>query len=167
MAIHIWRTERLARELLNDELTELDSMRYIIISAVVYAIASYWSLWFGESRDWTFFFEMLMVIVITVIGVHECYKANGKERGKHFLKRYFALSVPIGVKLAIFSTAFGYWVNYAFPYIAGQGAFRDPGFVHRFVFFAIALAWTFTFFWRIAHHIESIRAAELSRENAL
>lgn len=165
--MHLWKTERLSRDLLNNAVSQQDSARYMMVASLVYVQANYSALWFGGYRDWTLFFEAAVVVVISLIGVHECYKANGAEDGRDFLLRYGALGVPIGLKVAVFAIAFGQVLYYGFPLVANQGAFRDPALVYRVASFSVSIGLAFVYYWRIAHHMARIRATEASRQNAL
>jgi hypothetical protein len=158
MSIHLWRTERLARDLAADRVSEQSAAHYMMVGAALYVQANYSALWFGAYRDWAFFFELALVLVISVIGVNECYKANGGAEGTQFITRLCALAVPIGLKLAVLGIVLGQGFYYASPHLLGNAAFRDPALVYRYVSFLMPVAFTFIYYWRIAHHINAIRA---------
>jgi hypothetical protein len=165
--MHLWNTRQLAVELLNKTVSQRDSARYMMVASGLYVQANYSALWFGGYRDWTLLFEALVVVAISLVGVHECYKANGAEDGTEFLMRYGALGIPIGLKVAILAVVCSQAMYYGFPHIANQGTFRDPVLVYRVAGFFLSLALVFVYYWRIAHHLGLIRATEASRQNAL
>ena len=157
----------MARDLRNNAVTDREGAGYMMLSAFLYTQANYSALWFGGYRDWAFLFEALMVLLISVIGVHECFKANGGDMGVSFLMRFCALAVPIGVKIAVVGMALGQAVYYGFPYVVGHGTFRDAAFVYRVISFTMALTFTFVYYWRIAYHLAAIRRTLGGAEEAL
>jgi hypothetical protein len=116
----------------------------------------YWSLWFGAYRDWAFFLELAVVLVVNLVGVHECFKANGGREGRLFITRLSALAVPIGLKLAIVGIVLGQAIYYGAPYVLA-GTFRDPALVYRYLSFLMPVVFTFIYYWRIAYHIAHVR----------
>lgn len=164
MALHWWHTERLQSDLANDTLSEPDSLKYMLLAAALLVYGSYINLWFGAYRDWGFFFEALIALAIGLIGTHECFKANGGADGRAFILRFSAVAVPVGLKVALFSTLVSQGVYYGFAYVVTPSAFRDPEFVYRLISFILPLAWAFIYYWRIAYHIAKIRSADGSAD---
>ncbi|MGJ7583097.1 hypothetical protein ACSFA3_23300, partial [Variovorax sp. RHLX14] len=95
MAFHIWRTHRLRDDLARGEVTQLDSLKYMMGSAFLYAFALYSALWFGGYRDWTLPFEAAIVLAISAFGTHEAFLANGGSSGRDFILRFASIAVPI------------------------------------------------------------------------
>src|SRR5258705_4276 len=89
MAIHWWHMDKLVKELSEGRVSEDQSLKYALISAALYCEGTYYATWFGGYRSWVLLWEFLVVVVISLIGVHECFKANGGATGSHFLKRFF------------------------------------------------------------------------------
>lgn len=133
-------------------------MQYMMAASLLYTYTIYWGLWFGTYRDWAFFLELAIVVIIGFVGVFECYKANGKEEGEDFLIRYCALAVPIGFKLAILGLVIGQALYFGSDHILGTGAFRDPELAYRYIYFVVPISFSFIYYWRIAHHIGIVRA---------
>jgi hypothetical protein len=157
MALHWWHTERLRSELANDSLSESDSLRYMLLAVSLFVYGSYVSVWTGAYRDWGFFFEACLVLAIGLVGTNECFKANGGRSGRSFLLRYSALAVPVGLKVAVFSTVVSQAIYYGFAYVVTPSAFRSPEFVYRVLSFVLPLVWAFVYYWRIAFHIARIQ----------
>ena len=162
MAIHWWRTHRLVEDLAHDAVTEQQSLWYAIISTVTATLTLYYAYWFGAERGWLLFMELGVVCVISIIGLHECFKSNGGIDGSDFLKRLFCLGTPVGLKLAIASTLVGQVIYFGLPRLAAGGLFRDPHFVYELVSFSIAGAFAMTYYWRIAYHLARLARAERS-----
>ena len=168
MTIHLWNTRKLASELAKGQLSERSSEQYMLVGTLLYAYNNYWALWFGTYRDWGFFLELFVVVAIGLLGVFECYKANGEDKGTNFILRYCALAVPVGFKVAILALLAGQVLYFASSQILGQGTFRDPALVYRLLYFALTVSLNFVYYWRIAHHIARVQAVQGPRaENAV
>jgi len=165
MAIHWWRTDRLVQELANGGVSETQSLWYAVISSVIYFEAMYYATWFGGYRSWLLLVEFVAVCVIAVLGLQECFKANGGATGSNFLKRFFCLGVPVGLKLAIASAVVGQLIYFGFPRVVTQESFRNPYFVWQLFSFFIAGVFTVVYYWRIAYHMK--RIAKVERSNPL
>lgn len=164
MAFHLWRADLLAHDLANGSISQKDAARYMMAAAFLYAQATYLSVWLGGYRDLTLLFEFVVVVVISLVGVQECYKANGAESGRDFLQRYCALAVPVGVNTTVVSIILGQVLYRAFPYVVTEESFRDPLFVYRLLSFIFVIAFAVVYFWRIAHHLGRIRATEIKQD---
>jgi hypothetical protein len=162
MAIRWWHTHKLADELAKNGVSEQQSLWYAVISTILVVEATYYATWFGGYRTWLLLVEFIAVCVITLVGLQECFKANGGSNGSHFLKRFICLGVPIGLKLAITGTAIGQIVYFAFPFIVTHESFRNPYFVYQLFSFFIVGVFAVIYYWRIAHHMERIAYAERS-----
>ena len=165
MAIHWWQTEKLVQELASDGVSEQQSLRYAMLSAILVTTPLYYAYWFGGERGWLLFLEYAAVCVISLIGLHECFKANGASSGKHFLKRIYCLAVPVGLKLLIASIVVGQILYYGMPRIVTSTNFRNPHFVDQLATFFIVGVFAVFFYWRIAYHLG--RVAQPERSNPL
>ena len=163
MAIHWWRTDKLAEELTNDGVSEPQSFWYAVISTIMVVVATYYATWFGGYQSWLLLVEFAAVCVITVLGLQECYKANGGASGSHFLKRFICLGVPVGIKLFIASLVIGQVAYFAFPLVVTQETFRSPFFVYQLFSFFIVGMFAVIYYWRIAHYMEHIAGVERAR----
>src|SRR5678815_6119352 len=131
MAIHWWHTHKLVEDLAHDAVSERQSLWYAMLSVIIACQTLYYAYWFGGDRGWLLFMEFGAVCVISIIGLHECFKSNGGADGSDFLKRLFCLGVPVGLKLAIASALVGQVIYFGFPRFATTGLFRDPYFVYQ------------------------------------
>ena len=162
MTIHLWHTHRLIKELATDSVTQVDSLKYMLLGVFLYVQTNYIGVWIGAYRDWGYVFEALLVLTIGLIGTHECFKANGGQSGRAFILRFSALAVPVGLKLAIVSSIVSQLVYYGFGYVVTPSVFRDPEFVYRLLSFVLPPVWTFVYYWRIAYHIGRIHRVDES-----
>jgi hypothetical protein len=160
MATHWWKSSKLVTQLAEGSMREVDAVRYMAIAAFQYQVVLYMAAWYGNWRGSQLLVECLVVLAISLVGIHECYKANGSASGRQFLLRYCALSVPVALKLGLLSTAVGLAMSYGGGYVINRATFRDPNFVHEVLAFVLALVFTFAFYWRVAFHLSKVLQLE-------
>ena len=163
MAIHWWNTDELVDRLAAGGVSESESLRYAMINAVLYSQAIYYAIWVGGYRGWLLLYEFLAVIAIALIGLTECYKANGGPNGAEFLKRLSVIAVPVGIKLAVASVVLGLVGYWGFGYVVTPTTFRNPAFVWELYAFAFAAVFMFVFYWRIAVHLAAVVRIQRSK----
>jgi hypothetical protein len=162
MTIHWWNTDKVVERLAEGSVSEQEAMRYAMISAVLYTQATYFATWFGGYRSWLLIYEFFVVTIIALVGVSECFKANGGVQGVDFLKRLSVIGVPVGIKVALAGTAMGQIIYFSFPYVVTPTSFRDPAFVYQIISFAFAASFMFIFYWRLALHLSRLQRRERS-----
>ena len=163
MAMHWWRTDRLVVQLADNTLAEHDALRYMLLSAGLYEFALYSSSWFGNWRGWQLLVEFGVALLISLVGIHECYKANAGASGRQFIGRFSALAIPVGLKLALASLVIGFFLSYTSGYVINESTFRNPRFVHEVLAFVLGITFTFVFYWRVAYHLA--RVVQRDRSN--
>lgn len=162
MTIHWWNTDALVERLAAGHVSESESLRYAMINAVLFTQATYYATWGGGYRSWLLLYEFIVVTIISVVGLAECFKANGGVHGTDFLKRLSVISVPIGIKVALAAIVLGQVSYFGFGYVVTPTAFRNPAFVYELYSFAFAAAFMFIFYWRVASHLSRLRLRERS-----
>lgn len=162
MAIHWWQTEKLVQRLADGVVSENESLRYAMINAVLYTQAIYYATWVGGYGDWMLFYEFVAVTVISLVGLSECYKANGGEQGDDFLKRLSVISAPVGIKLAITAVILGQVVYWGFGYVISPDTFRNPALVWKIYTISFSAAFMFIFYWRVTVHLAAVVRAQRS-----
>jgi hypothetical protein len=158
MAIHWWRTDRLVTQLVNAPLSSRDMVNYFVAATTFDTVAIYWGLWVGANRNWALLFEGVVVLIIAIVGIRECFVANGGADGENFLARFFAISVPVSVKLGLA----GFIVTQS-AYFGLRGAESSTTidvfeFGYHIFSFLVVTAFPFVFYWRIAHHLRTLKA---------
>src|SRR5260221_8490838 len=156
MPIHWWQTHELVDDLAHGRVTEQQSVWYAMFSAVIGTEVLYYAYWFGGERGWLLFLEFGAVCVISIIGLHECFKANGGATGSHFLKRLFCLGVPVGIKLAIASALVGQLMYFGFPRLAMAGLFPETNFIFQLSSFFFSGTVTVIFLFSVFYPHASI-----------
>ena len=157
MTIHWWDTDKAVEELAEGNVSEQDALYYAMIGALMYTQASYYCTWFGGSQSWLLIYECIVVAIISVVGVNECFKANGGAQGADFLKRLSIISVPVGIKVGVAGIFVGQAAYFGFPYIVTTENFRDPGRAYHLFGFVQGTAFMFIFYWRMTTHFSRLR----------
>lgn len=156
MTTHWWNTEKLVQRLAQHGVSEAESLRYAMINAVLFTQATYYATWGGGYRGWMLLYEFVVVTIISLVGLSECYKANGGPQGADFLKRLSVISVPIGIKVALGAVLLGWAGYWGFGYVVTPATFRNPAFVWELYSFVFAAFFMFVFYWRIAVHLAAV-----------
>ena len=154
MAFHSWDTKALVEDLAYERISESDSLKYEMGQASLLVFMNYWALWISVGRSWTLVFEFLVIIVVTVFGTLECFKANGGATGANFLRNFVCVSWPVNVKLTLLGLLFTTGLYYSFPRVAL--GFRDPGFVYTGITYAYVVLLAMAFFWRCSLHLGAV-----------
>ena len=162
MTIHWWNSDKAVERLAHGLVSEDESVYYAMISAFLYTQATYFATWFGGYRSWLLIYEFLVVTAIALVGVRECFKANGGPQGVDFLKRFSVISVPVGIKVVLAGTVLGQVFYFGFYYVVTPTTFRNPAFVYQLFSFAFAGAFMFIFYWRVATHLSRLLHKERS-----
>jgi len=162
MTIHWWRTDKLVEDLALGKVSEVQSLRYAMISALLIAALQYYAYWLGGERGWFLGMEFVAVCVISLIGLGECFKANGGPSGADFLRRMYCLGVPMGLKISLVSIVVGQVMYFGFPRVVTTTSFRNPYFVYELAVFFVMGVLTVSYYWRIAYHLGRIASAERS-----
>jgi hypothetical protein len=100
-------------------------------------------------RSWLLLYEFIVVTIISVVGLAECFKAMA-VRTVLIPQRLSVIGVPIGIKVALAAIVLGQASYVGFGYIVTPTTVRNPTFVYELYSFAFAAAFMFVFYWRIA-----------------
>ena len=163
MTVHWWNSKKLVDDLAADRVTERECLWYALIGVVLYFETMYYTNWFGGYRSGILLLEFVVVTVIGLVGMNECFKANGGAEGTHFLKKLYCLGTPVGVKLTLASILLGQVNYFVLPRVITQTTFRDPFFVFQLMALFVAGTFTVLYYWSIAAHMT--RIVKLQRSN--
>ncbi len=141
-------------------MTEKTSMHYLLASFLLILFATYYSLWWGVVRDWLFYFELIVLTVITVIGCYKAFEANGANNGVSFVMRAICLSVPAGVRVNLFSLLFGLILYYTGGNIFSSTNFSDPARAFTIVSYTGFVGFNIYFWWLLISGFNNIRVYE-------
>jgi hypothetical protein len=175
MALHLWNTNRLAVDLAQGKVTSDEKFIYLVISWGIGAAAGYvGSLFVIGSAGWLFWYEGLLVSLITVFGLIRCrdkYKGAGDDR---LLEHCTVLSAPLNLKFSIF-TWLAYvavhqsmtWVMSKLSFTSGDSSIALVTWilnaVATFQSFLIVVIAMLAYYLRMSAHLRTI-AVESSRD---
>ena len=156
MSFHPLSAVRTGDALRTASLSQKDQMRYWLTSSLIGLVYNYQSSMVGLQLDWFFFYEVIVAIAITIIGVREAYKANGSEAGPDFLMRAAALSVPLGILILALHFLLYMVMWYGFPHVFDYQTFRNPAMAWHIVVFVLWNGLAIWFWWRLCHHLKRV-----------
>ncbi|TSC68222.1 MAG: hypothetical protein G01um101466_517 [Parcubacteria group bacterium Gr01-1014_66] len=107
--LYLWDIKKLTEELIQNRVSEQAQMRSLLIifllNTFFIQITTFPSYQIEDSltpRDERLLaLELLILLGITIWGIHGAFRANQRGDGKHFLARFLSLYVPIGIRLII------------------------------------------------------------------
>ena len=154
--ITFWKTGALAEKLKRGEIGERDAFQYLLAGSVLWTVTLYYSVTVGARYGWLLFYELIVVLTITIFGLLKCFEANGGSGGIQFVLRATCLSFPIGIKVNVLSEVVGRATYYFFPVVVDATSFRDPTRVYNLFMFLLAAGWAIVFYWRLWVHLSAI-----------
>ncbi|MFI0376533.1 MAG: hypothetical protein ACH253_10220 [Candidatus Thiodiazotropha sp.] len=146
----------LAKDLANDEISEKKGMHYFLASSLLILFVTYYSMWWGVVRDWIFYFELVIVAVITVFGCLNAFEANGGNEGRDFVKRAVCLSVPAGVRVNVVSVLFGLGLYLSAGQIFTSISFGDPSRAYMLISYAGFVGFNIYFWWLLVNGFQRV-----------
>jgi hypothetical protein len=155
--VHFWNTGAIAAKLGRGEIGERDAFLYFVANSVLWTVNLYYGVLVGARYGWLLFYELLVVLAITVFGLCKGFEANGGSDGSHFVLRATCLSLPLGIKVSLLSFASGWGIYYIFPTVVDPMSFRDPTRVYQLFAFLLAAGITGFFYWRLWLHLSFVR----------
>jgi len=92
--MYIWKITELKKQLINSDLEEAESFKYLMANTVLFTAAT---IQYGETNQ----FDTLSGVIslfTAVLGTWIAYKVNGEKDGNHFVQRYLAICWVIFVR---------------------------------------------------------------------
>lgn len=167
--MYFWSTERLADDLAKDRLTPREKMQYLLTGQAMYVLFVSAPLLPCPDINWILIVELALVLAITVLGILRCYQNNGGAAEHGLLEFFICLTVPLFIKVIVL-----FWGIYAaFFWLTGPFVAKLPADYHPalYSFYEIStslvvVATTAFFYWRMAHHVRSIRQTQIGQHGA-
>ena len=111
--MYLWNTKALAGELKDGTLSQRERFKYLLILAVISAAAIEGERYVSEQPSLPMWVESALAIVITVVGIWVCYRANRKGDDREFIDRYICMGFPLLIRLVVL--VFGIAIAYFRP----------------------------------------------------
>lgn len=161
--MHLWNIKILAKKLGQDNLSERTGMHYYLVASLLILFDLYYSLWLNLiDRGWVLYFEFGILSVITVFGCLEAFKSNGSNEGRDFVKRAICLSVPVGVRVTVFSIFFTFCLYLTASHVYSFASFRDPQRVYTIVSYTGFVGFNVYFWWLLVKSLKQVQQYEKS-----
>jgi len=158
--MYFWNIRALANELGKNKVSEKTGMHYFLVSTLLVLFATYYAMWWGAERSWQFYFEFIVLGVITVFGCLKSFEANGGEEGHSFVQRGICLSVPAGIRVNIFGIVFGLLMYFNADDIFPPTLFSDPYRTYLIVGYAGFVGFNVYFWWLLIKGFKYVRKYE-------
>ena len=100
--MYLINTTGLASKMLISDLSSDSYFRYLIAGQILVTLIIYRSVTEYIELSGLLYYEVAIVLAITVFGIDKCYRINGGASGENFIERFIALSVPATVEANIF-----------------------------------------------------------------
>lgn len=158
--MYIWNIQALANQLGKDKVSEKKGMHYYLVSSLLLLFSTYYAIWWGSERGWLFYFEFIVLSAIIITGCLKIFESNGGEEGREFFKRAICLSVPVGMRVNIFSIVFGLFMYFNADNIFTPTSFSDPYQAYTIVGYAGFVGFNIYFWWLLIKGFKYVRKYE-------
>lgn len=178
MTIHFWNTGRLAVDLAQRKVSSEEKFYYLVANNCVWAAAGYiGSQFFVAPAGWLFWYEGLLVIIITAFGLIRC---RDKYRGaidNRLLEDCIILGVPLSLKLLAFTWLAYFGFDSFFSWLYSNLTLTEDSPVelitfflngiHKFYPFLIVVIGTFIYYLRLSGHLKTVAVGVETSNSAL
>ena len=144
--MYFWNITALKQQLKNTGLTEIDSLKYLLLLSLIGMLPIPKPPYFSTGT----FLYYVFGAVIFVAGTIYCYQKNGGPSGKDFLTRYISLSWVLAIRFL--------------PALLLLGALMSLGVFsglslpeQKVIVIGITYSFSIVYYWRIGHHLVHIR----------
>ena len=155
--MNFWKIKPLSKQLGANQVSEVLGMQYFLASSLLILFSTYYSLWWGVTRDWLFYFELVVLSVITIFGCYKAFEANGGKEGDAFVLKAVCLSVPIGVRVNVISIIFGLGLYFSFGNIISYTSFGDPYRAYTMIGYSGFVGFSIYFWWLLVEAVKNAR----------
>ena len=168
MSLILWNTPALATAIAKDQIAPDRKFQYLLVSNCMYVASGYvaW-LFVSPPAGWLFWYEGLLVLVVTYFGLLRCRERSEGVSEDRLLENFVMLGVPLGLKLIAFTWLAHAFVSWSLRWIVGHltltsesSAFSAVAFLlnatQHFYAFLIAAIGVGIFYMRMATHLETI-----------
>lgn len=106
--MYLWRIKKLAGDLKADRVSEWEQVKYLLVLVLPMIAFSYLPAFLAMlgpaiMSAVPLFLEMVVFLAITIGGITMNFRANQRGDGREFLKRFICLSVPVNIRILIYS----------------------------------------------------------------
>jgi ABC-type antimicrobial peptide transport system permease subunit len=146
--MYYWKTQDLATQIKEGDISEELKKNYYVATSIIATAFMYIAIAGGTQDGVATLTECILLIIVTVLGINITFKSNGGDNGANYISRVVMLSLPLLIKIVIFSFLGGIVIGIA----AGASEETDLDLSQWGVTAVSVLAQVF-FFWRINVHL--------------
>jgi hypothetical protein len=167
MSIIFWNTNALAKAIAERRVSPNEKFLYLLLGNCMYAAAGYaaW-LFVTPPSGWLFWYEGLLVMIVTYFGVLRCRERYEGASDDRLLENCVMLGLPIGLKLLLFTWIAHATVGWGMQWIVTNLTLTEGspirlvnfllGAIHKFYAFLITAVGTGLYYLRMSAHLETI-----------
>jgi hypothetical protein len=105
--MYLWEVDRLVEDFKAGEVSQSEEFKYMLLFTILMALGSDPALYIGASYNYYDTIESALMLGISVIGIHSCYKINKNGDNRDFIVRVMCIGLPVVIRiLAIFIPIF-------------------------------------------------------------
>ena len=171
--MYIWRVNRLVEDLRADQVTEAESLKYLIFVAIICTIST--DPVFAIGIEYSIFDALITLVLVigVVFGTYYCYRKNQSGDNRDFIRRFVCLSVPVGIRLIpvvlILGMISGILFTENWPGIADlDEAVEEPPqpYITAPEDFAVVVILEIIFYWYLSLFFSKVANTENTESNA-
>lgn len=101
--MYFWNVKKLASDLKANKVSEAEKMKYLTANTLAWMLGVFF-VELSPVPVWNkplFFTCEIAMLVLIIVGIMVCYRANAEGDGKDFLGRFMSLSWPIQIRLFV------------------------------------------------------------------
>jgi hypothetical protein len=103
--MYLWRVDRLVEYFRNDQVTEREKLKYMILYGVLLAAVPEVGLWGAGSMGYEYTHMsavgVLVGVVITILGTYYCYAKNRDGDNRDFITRIMCIGLPVTIRVIV------------------------------------------------------------------
>lgn len=127
--MHFFNPYALAHRLRDNTLSEREKFGYVIASLIMRLVAELPNRFLGSRQPVvTVILGTVLYALVSVVGLRVCFATNTRGDSKHFIERFFCLSMPLLVWLNVLP-AYLYFAVYLSGFFSGALFARFNGFI--------------------------------------
>lgn len=182
MALHLFRTRRVAEDLAAGGVSPREQAGYLIISFLAWTVPFYLYLIPAPLAEdpvfvgWLWLIEFVLVIAIFVAGVYHCLRKCRVDARAHFLVDFSCLYAPVALTTSIVIWG-GFHLLTSLPAAlvsrAGPGhetlrglPWLSSAYVYDLLRLLFYLAALVVIFWRVGEHVDRVSSLRQSARHA-
>jgi len=119
--VYLFNPLLLARMLRDGALSERQKFHLLVFSMVVQGGDSLVGVFWGRSKHASAIWNITIHLIIVLVGLWFCFRANARGDNRHFVERFFCLSAPLSLWISLVPYALDLALYYGLRHVYGVG----------------------------------------------